>query len=116
MLFLRSRAIRRLVLLKFISPNFPGIPTARAAKMFLPHYIERGLLNAGLRPDPAADARRDPNGVPNASSSTRPWVIHRFARPGVSPHICLQLAGAIKNANFDLFWFSFPKIQGNCSF
>ena len=82
-------------------PQFSCIPTTRA-KTLLPQYIERGLLNAGLRPDPAADARRDPSGVPNATSSTRPWVIHRFARPNVSPHICLQLDAldAIKRCEF----------------
>ena len=37
-----------------------------------------------------AMGRRDPSSIPNATLNTTPWVVHRFATAGVSPHMCLQ--------------------------
>ena len=37
-----------------------------------------------------AAGRQDPSSIPNATLNTTPWVVHRFAKAGVSPHMCLQ--------------------------
>ena len=37
-----------------------------------------------------AARRRDPSSIPDATLFSTPWLVHRFAKAGVSPHMCLQ--------------------------
>ena len=79
-------------------------PSGRG-KTLLKDLVLGALRNAGLEIDYAAQGREDPSKLPNASMSSMPWVIHRFAKANASPHMCLQCLmtqGVEKQETFDV--------------
>ncbi|CAK9099389.1 unnamed protein product [Durusdinium trenchii] len=76
---------------------------SRKGKMVLREYMDMGLQAAGLQIDLGALGRKDPSSIPNATLSSTPWVIHRFAAPSSKPHICLQCLMEKGFAEKDLF-------------
>ena len=96
---------KRLIYAQPVAVGFPDGEHEFGDKDFLVHcegrwgavamrrYLEPSLVNFGLKKpafDPNAAARKDPSIIPNATFSSQPWVVHRFAKPGVSPHMCMQ--------------------------
>ena len=63
-------------------PELGELRPARPARPAISHSTPAPSAHIAGRPDPSS--------IPNATLSTTPWVVHRFAKAGVSPHMCLQ--------------------------